>query len=49
VNPLDNHFNAICEGGFKEYRGTAHCAYNIARAFIESKHWLEKSVSEKEE
>lgn len=47
-DPTNEHFNRICEGGFKEYRGKQACGYNIARAFSETKKFLEKEVSPRE-
>lgn len=44
-NPEDPHFNKVCEQGFKEYKGTTPCAYNIARAFVETKSTLVQQLS----
>ena len=38
-------YNRLCEGGFVEYKGDATCAYNVARALVETKHHLERNVS----
>ncbi len=48
-NPSDDHFNKICEKGFKEYKGKQHCVYNIAKAMAETKQYLVTEVSKKEE
>ena len=43
--PNDPHFNRMCEGAFKEYKGSSPCSYNIARAFSEAKKSIETKIS----
>jgi len=38
-------YNRLCANGFVEYKGDAACAYNMARALVETKHYLERNVS----
>lgn len=35
----------ICREAFKEYEGSNVCAYNIAKAFLQTKEFLEKEIS----
>lgn len=30
----DSHFQVICEGAYKDYKGKNHCAYSVAMALI---------------
>ena len=41
VSPL----NRVCKDAYPEYKGTEHCAYNIARSFADTKNFLETNVS----
>lgn len=43
--PENERFNRICKGAFKEYRGNKHCMYNIAKAMVLAKEFLEKQIS----
>jgi len=38
-------YNRLCANGFEEYKGNAACAYNVARALVETKHHLDRTVS----
>ena len=38
-------YNKLCDNGYAEYDGELSCAYNIARALVETKKHLEKTVS----
>lgn len=42
VTPL----NRVCEQAHHEYKGTNHCAYNLARAFAETKVFLGENMSQ---
>ena len=41
-NPV-NELNIICDGAF-EYTGDKSCAYNIARGFLDTKKFLDKTL-----
>ena len=38
-------YNRLCANGFAEYKGDVPCAYNVARALVEVKHYLDRNVS----
>ena len=42
----ESPLNRVCKGAFPEYKGTSHCAYNIARCFADTKNFLETQISE---
>ena len=37
--------NRVCKNAYSDYKGTNHCAYNIARSFADTKSFLETHVS----
>ena len=41
----DTRFNPACSKPQTDYPTKNICAYNIAKSFIEAKHFLEKNVS----
>jgi acyl-homoserine lactone acylase PvdQ len=43
--PHLHKYNRFCENAFSEYKGDASCAYNVARALIDTKQYLEWHVS----
>ena len=47
-DPTDMKYSPLCKGAF-EYEGDKPCAYNIARAFVESREFLKKNVATSEE
>lgn len=46
-NPEDEHFNKVCLGAFKEYKGKTPCAYNIAKSFSLARRFLEENLSKR--
>ena len=42
---VSDKYNKLCDNGYAEYTGELSCAYNIARALIETKKHLERNVS----
>jgi len=45
INIHSVKYNRFCHNGFPEYKGDASCAYNVARAFVEAKQYLDWNVS----
>jgi hypothetical protein len=44
-----NELNIFCEEAFESYKGNKACAYNIARAFVDTKKFLHKTLGSNSE
>ena len=44
-----SHFQKICEQAHPEYKGSNHCAYNVAKAMADSHNLLSTRVSNRPE
>ena len=45
-NKSKSRYQPICKGAYPSYNGDDHCGYNIAKALLETKHFLRTHVSE---
>ena len=45
----ESNLNKVCAGAHSEYNGANICAYNVARAFTDAKHFLVTNISKRKE